>query len=165
MIKTWLIPIVVSTIIMVSLLTVNTMVFTGCIFLEGFLKQKAKAVLADTIANDVFKTVESIAEANVYSSRNNFSELEKSLAGEMERFREEILGSEEYFNRCGVSVQFNYRIETRGETCLVEIVSSVNVKDLEGFFTMERAHDTVIIAGFCAGVETSGEGAFPKNSS
>lgn len=165
MIKTWLIPIVASTIIMVSLLIVDLMVFTGCTTLEGFLKQKVKAVLADSLINDVFRTVESIAEANVYSSRNNFSELEKNLAGEMERFRKEILSSEEYFDKCGVSVQFDYRIETHEEACLVKIVSIVNVRDLEGFFTIERAHNTVKIAGFCESIETPGEEAFPKNSS
>ena len=165
MIKTWLIPIVASTIIMVSLLTLNLMVSTGCTILEGFLKQKAKVVLANSLINDIFRTVESIAEKNVYSVKSNFSELEENLMSEMERFREKILKDEEVFNKCGVSVQFDYHIKTLEEACSVEVTSSVSIKDLEGFFTLEHTHKTVRTAGFCVAIESSGEDAFPKNSS
>lgn len=143
MIKTWLIPIVVSTIIMVSLLTVNLMVLSGSILLEGFLRQKARAILADSLINDILNSVENIVNTSMCSSKGNFSELKKILVDEMRQFWEAILYKEERFNEYGVSIRFDYSIEIREEGCSVEIVSRIRARDLEGFFTLERVHNTV----------------------
>jgi hypothetical protein len=143
MIKTWLITIVASAIIMVSLLMVNLMVLAGSTFLEGFLKQKAKLVLVDSLANDIFNTVENIVEAGARSSNGNFSEFKKILADEMGRFKEKISRDEECFNEYGVSIRFDYSIEPHEEERLVEITSMIYAKDLDGFFTFEQVHNTV----------------------
>jgi|GEM_PF-1687483 hypothetical protein len=143
MIKTWLIPIVASTIIMASLLMVNLMALTGSIFLEGFLEKKAKLVLVDSLAKDIFNAVDTIAEVSVHSSNGNFSEFMKILGNKMECFKEKISRDEEYFNEHGISIRFEYSIEAREDECLAEITSMIYTKDLEGFFAFEQVHNTV----------------------
>lgn len=142
MIKTWMIPIVVSTIIMVSLLIVNLTVQSGSILLVGFLKQRARLLLADSLAKDIFNSVENIAEVSMGSSRGNFSEFKKNLMDKMERFKTENL-HEECFKEFEIIVQFDYTIETREEEFSVEIACRLRVSDSEGFFVFERVHNTV----------------------
>jgi len=143
MIKTWLIPIVASAIIMASLLMVNLMALAGSIFLEGFLEKKAKLVLVDSLAKDIFNAVDTIAEVSAHSSNGNFSEFKKILADKMERFKEKISRDEECFNEHGISIRFEYSIEAREDECLAEITSMIYTKDLEGFFAFEQVHNTV----------------------
>lgn len=142
MIKTWMIPIVVSTIIMASLLIANLMVQSGSALLLGFLKQRAKLVLADSLVKDIFSSLENIAETSMSSSQGNFSEFKKTLMDKMERFKTENL-YEEFFKECGILVQFDYTIESREEEFSVEIECRIRVSDLEGFFEFERVHKTV----------------------
>ncbi|MEM3464952.1 MAG: hypothetical protein QW506_01825 [Thermoproteota archaeon] len=142
MIKTWMIPIVASTIIMASLLMVNLTVQSGSILLADLLKQRTRLVLADSLAKDIFSSVENIAEASMSSSQGNFSEFKKNLMDKMERFKTENL-HEECFKEHGIIVQFDYTIETREEEFSVEIVCRIRVSDSEGFFEFERIHNTV----------------------
>ncbi|MEM2050041.1 MAG: hypothetical protein QXU11_05680 [Thermoproteota archaeon] len=142
MIKTWLIPVFASTIIMSSLLIVNLMVQSESILLADFLKQRTRLVLADSLAKDIFNNVENIAEASMSSSQGNFSEFKKNLMDNMERFKTENL-HEEYFKEYGIIVQFDYTIETHEEEFSVEIVCRIRVSDSEGLFEFERVHNTV----------------------
>lgn len=143
MIKTWLIPIVVLTIMMISLLTINLIVLNWTTFLESFLRQKAKAVLADSLVNDILDSIENIANISVCSSKGNFSELNKMLIDKMKRLWEAILYDEKYFKEYGISIRFDYSIKTREEEHSVEITSRIYVRDLDGSFVLERIHDTV----------------------
>jgi hypothetical protein len=142
MIKTWMMPIVASTAIMVLLLTVNLMVQSGSILLEGFLKQREKLVLADSLVNDVFNSVEDIAETSMSSSQGNFSEFRKILVDRIERFKSENLYGE-FFKECGIIAQFNYTIETREKELLIEVTCRIRVSDPEGLFEYERVYKTV----------------------
>lgn len=142
MIKTWLIPIAASTIIMVSLLMVNLIVLSGSTLLAGFLKQRVKLVLADSLLNDTFNSVENIAEACMRSSKGNFSEFKKNLEEELKRLTENLC-DEEFFREYGILVRFSCNIESYDEECSVEIISRIHVSDLEGFFSFERVCKTV----------------------
>ncbi len=142
MIKTWLIPIAASMIIMVSLLMVNLMVLSGSTLLAGFFKQRVKIVLADSLLNDAFNSVENIAEACMHSSKGNFSEFKKTLEEELERLTENLC-DEEFFREYGILVRFSSSIEYYDEECSVEIISRIHVSDPEGFFSFERVYKTV----------------------
>lgn len=139
MIKTWLLPVSVLTLVTIILLTTNAMVFIDSIILANYLKQKSKALLADSFVSDVFESFDTILDRSVYSSEGNCTALKQVLEEEIGEFMKRVLEAEEFFNERGVLINFNYTISYT-ENCLIEIDIKAHVKDSEGLFSFERTH-------------------------
>jgi hypothetical protein len=131
--------------------------------LINYLKQRAKATLADSCINDFFNSLNEILDNSISYSNGNFSILEKMLQEEIEKFMNKVSKIESFLKECGLLIRFENSIKFYNYTegYLIELDAKVYVKDVEGLFLIERSNK---IKRFLIKDKIDHE-VFPNNSS
>ncbi|MBO3839235.1 MAG: hypothetical protein QXN75_01210 [Thermoproteota archaeon] len=167
MIKTWLIVVFVSILIMIVLLAVNLMLLVNVELSVNFLKQKRKAIIADSCIDDFFKSISTILDDSISSSRGNFSIMRETLEKRIEKLMEKVSKTKGFLEECGLKICFENSIVflNNTEEYVIQIAVKAYAEDCEGFFSIRRSSNIVRFLRQEICEESNIAELFPNNSS
>jgi len=167
MIKTWLIVVFVSILMIITLLTVNLMLLINVELSINFLKQKRKVIIANFCIDDFFESINTILDDSVSSSRGNFSIMKETLEKETEKLIERVSKTNGFLEECGLKIGFGKSIVffNNTEGYVIQIAAEAYAEDCEGLFSIRRSSNIVRFIPQETCKESNAAGLFPNNSS
>lgn len=166
MIKTWLIIIFVSILMTVTLLVVNLMLLVNAELSINFLKQKMKAIIANSCIDDFFESISTILDDSISNSRGNFSIMRETLERRIEKLMGKVSKTKSFLEECGLKISFEKSIvffNNTEEEYIIQITAEAYAEDCEGFFSIRRSSN--IVRFFPQEICKESSYFFPNNSS